>query len=118
MRHFGGAGRFADSVHDRNAPGQQGAGEAYVSGAGYSSNEERLVSEALAAQTAIDPEILRARRWVNAPALFPPRFFGPRTAVTISDVVQVDRRYPDSSAQFSGSSGGYSGTSVPSIGWW
>lgn len=120
MRHFGGAGRFADSVYDRNAPQFKtgGAGEAYVSGAGYSSNEERLTSEALAAQTDIDPELLRIARPKARGPLFPPRLVGERTQPTIDDVVQVDRRYPDSSAEFSGSSGGYSGTAVPSIGWW
>lgn len=120
MRHFGGAGRFADSVYDRNTPQFKtgGAGEAYTTGKGYSSNEERLTSEALSAQLDVDPEELRARRWPGAPVLFPPRLIGERTQPTLDDVVQVDRRYPDSSAQFSGSSGGYSGSSVPSIGWW
>lgn len=115
---FGGAGRFADSVYDRNSPAQQSAGEAYTTGKGYSSNEERLVSEALSSQLDIDPEELRARRWPSAPPLFRPKYIGPRAEPTIEDVVQVDRRYPDSSAQFSGTSGGYSGSSVPSIGWW
>jgi len=107
--------RDRDTVYDRNAPGQQRLG---YSGAGFSSNEERLVSEALMAQQDIDPELLRQVSSPPPERLFPPRFVGERTQPGIQDVVQVDRRYPDSSAQFSGTSGGYSGTSVPSIGWW
>lgn len=108
--------RFPDSVYDRNAPGQ--AGYAAVSSSGYSSNEERLVSQALAAQTAVDPEALRALRPSSRTPLFPPRFIGERTQPTIDDIVEVDRRYPDSSSQFSGTSGGYSGSSAPSLGVW
>lgn len=114
--------RYADGVYDHNAPGQQNkdrsAGYAYNERPGYNSNEERLVSEALAAQTDIDPEILRTMRPQARVELFPPRFGYMRTAVSIHDVIQVDRRYPDSSAQFSGSSGSYSGSSGPSLGWW
>lgn len=106
------AGRYSDTVYDRNAPG---AGDPYVA---YSSNEERLVSQALASQTAVDRDAVRALQPAGRGPLFPPRFIGPRTEPTLDDVVVVDRRYPDSSAQFSGTSGGYSGTSVPSIGWW
>jgi hypothetical protein len=111
----GGAGRYADGVYDRNAPGQRSAGEAYVSASGYSSNEERLVSEAMS--SALAPSaIIRANNQQRV--LFPPRFIGERTQPGIGDVIQVDRRYPDSSAQFSGTSGGYAGSSTPSLGWW
>jgi hypothetical protein len=115
----GAAGRYADTVYDRNAPGQQGAGEAYVSSSGYSSNEERLVSEALASQLALDPATIRAIRpgFAKQP-LFPPRFGYAQVEIGIHDVIEVDRRYPDSSSQFSGSAGGYSGSSTPSLGWW
>lgn len=115
----GAAGKYADTVYDRNAPGQQGAGEAYVSASGYSSNEERLVSQALAAQLALDPEVIRSIRPVTARTpLFPPRFGYRQDEPGIKDVIQVDRRYPDSSAQFSGTPGGFSGSSTPSLGWW
>jgi hypothetical protein len=112
------AGRYADTRYDPNAPGAQSAGYAAVSSSGYSSNEERLVSEALLAQTEVDPELLRTMRPSSRSPLFPPRFVGERTQPTLDDVVMVDRSYPDSSAQFSGSSGGYSGSSTPSLGWW
>ncbi len=115
----GAAGKYADTVYDRNAPGQRDAGYAYVSASGYSSNEERLVDQALASQLAMGPDQIRAIRptFARAP-LFPPRFGYSETEIGISDVIQVDRRYPDSSAQFSGQSGGFSGSSTPSLGWW
>lgn len=111
-------GRYTDGVYDHNAPGQQGlakAGYAYLERPGYNSNEERLTSIALATNT-VPSEVLR-----NAGAarnLFPPRFGYDRTVPGIRDVVEVDRRYPDSSAAFSGSSGSYTGTSTPSLGTW
>jgi hypothetical protein len=117
---FGGAGRFADSVYNRAAPGFQSgsAGEAYVSGRGYSSNEERLVSESYAAATRPSSEIRNIRPEFAKMPLFPPRFGYPQGQITIDDVVQVDRRYPDSSSLFSGTSGGYTATAGPSLGWW
>ena len=111
-----GAGRYADGVYDRNAPGAQSAGEAYVSVSGYSSNEERLVSQALASALSMPAEQLR--QMPPQRPLFPPRFGYDDTEPGISDVVQVDRRYPDSSAALSGTSGGYTGSSGPSLGWW
>src|SRR4051794_19469789 len=114
----GAAGKYADTVYDRNAPGQRDAGYAYVSASGFSSNEERLVDQALAA-VLVPAEVIRSMRPAQPrTALFPPRFGYPATELGISDVIQVDRRYPDSSAQFSGTSGGYAGSSSPSLGWW
>lgn len=112
------AGRFADSVYDHNAPSQQRAGYAYNERPGYNSNEERLVSQALAAQQNVDPELLRTMRPSAVTNLFPPRFGYDRTVLGIRDVVQVNRRYPDSSAQFSGLSGSYTSMSGPSLGVW
>lgn len=113
------ASRYADSVYDRNAPGQQSAGYAYVERPGYNSNEERLTSQALAAALDPLPGMSAALRRGGAKGNpFPPRFGYDRTPIGIEDVIQVDRRYPDSSAQFSGSSGGYAGSSTPSLGWW
>lgn len=107
--------RYADSVYDHNAPGQ--AGYAYVK-SGYDSNEERLTSQALAA--ALTPaDVLRAIRPPTARTpLFPARQGLSRPPIGIADVITVDRRYPDSSAQFSGSSGSYAGSTGPSLGWW
>lgn len=113
----GPAGRYVDSVYDRNAPGFRDGLEAYVSSSGFSSNEERLVSQALWAAT--DPGAASALRNAGAQRNpFPPRFGYDHTEPTIDDVIQVDRRYPDSSAALSGSSGSYSGSSTPSLGWW
>lgn len=115
----GAAGKYADSVYDRNAPGQRSAGYAYVSASGYSSNEERLVDQALASALDAGPGMSAAMRNGGAKGNpFPPRFGYDRTVIGIEDVIQVDRRYPDSSAQFSGSSGGASSSSTPSLGWW
>ena len=107
------ATRYADGVYDKNAPGL--AGYAAVSSSGYSSNEERLVSIALQAQSAPADQLRVTTQPRN---LFPPRFGYPTTELTIRDVVNVDRRYPDSSAQFSGTNGGMAGSSSPSLGWW
>lgn len=111
------ASRYADGVYDRNAPGQQDAGYAYVK-SGYDSNEERLTSQALAAAQT-PAEILRGIRpaFARAP-LFPPRFGYPQDEIGIADVISVDRRYPDSSSEFSGTPGGYSASTGPSLGWW
>lgn len=109
------ASRHADTVYNKNAPGL--AGYAAVSSTGYSSNEERLVSESLLAQT-VPSEVLRGVRPAFLGPLLPPRFGYDRTPPGIMEVVEVDRRYPDSSAQFSGRSGGYTGSSTPALGWW
>lgn len=107
------ASRYADGVYDKNAPGL--AGYAAVSSSGYSSNEERLVSIALQAQSAPAEQLRVTSQPRN---LFPPRFGYGTSQPTIVDIVNVDRRYPDSSAQFSGTSGGFSGSATPSLGWW
>lgn len=112
----GAASRHADSVYNRDAPGVRDGAYAYVSASGYSSNEERLVDQALQA-ASIPSEVIRAGG-MNTRQLFPPKWVGERTQPGIEDVVEVDRRYPDSSAQFSGQSGSYSGSSGPSLGWW
>jgi hypothetical protein len=49
--------------------------------------------------------------------LFPPRFGYRDTALGIQDVLQADKAYPSPSTNFySGSQGGYSGSSRPTIG--
>lgn len=107
--------RYADGVYDKNAPGLAGYAAVAV---GASSNEERMVGEALRTQSVADRDVLRAYRPRGAQVLYPARFVGERTQPGINEVVDVDRRYPDSSAQFSGRSGSYSGSSTPSLGWW
>lgn len=113
------AGRFADGRYDRNAPGSVRAGDAFVDPSGYSSNEQRLTALALAAQLGPTADELRGLRprFAKAP-LFPPRFGYPQDVIGIEDVIQVDRRYPDSSAETSGNSGSYAGSTAPSLGWW
>ena len=113
-----GAGRYADSVYDRNAPGFHDGSYAYVSGSGYTSNEERLLDQALAAQLVPGDELRGIRPAFARQPLFPPRFGYPQGEIGIAQVIDVDRRYPDSSAATSGTSGSYSGTSTPSLGWW
>ena len=114
--------RQRDGVYDHNAPGMQGlakAGYAGVERPGYTSNEERLTSIALAAQQQyIDPALLMQATNPPPEKLFPPRFGYRTDEPGIRDVVQVSRLYPDSSAKFSGSSGSYTGTSTPSLGTW
>lgn len=85
----------------------------------FASNEERLTQQAI--QSAVLPgnEIAEMAR-VNLPQinLFPPRFgYGERTAPTIWDIVEVNRRYTEPrTSWFSGGPGGYSGTSRNTLG--
>lgn len=113
--------RYTDTVHDQNSPTQQnrraglgGIDDPYVSSRGYSSNEERLTSAALASASSTPSDLIR-----NSPprtgTLFPPRFIGARTQPTIYDIIQQGRspNYPDSVdgiRDWSGSGGSYSGT--------
>lgn len=85
----------------------------------WSSNEERLVTEAL--ERALQPrdEVSWAVR-PNLPQIqvFPPRMgYGSRAerTVTIADVLGESRRYPDRRVDFSGSAGSYSGTFRPGM---
>lgn len=103
--------KYADGRYDHNAPG---SGEPYVR-PGYNSNEERLVGEAFAA-LRMPAELLKVA--TEPRNLFPPRFGYDRTEPGIRDVIEVDRRYPDSSAAFSGTSGSFTSSSTPSLGWW
>lgn len=85
----------------------------------FSSNEERLTQQAI--QSAILPgEEIAALARVPLPQveLFPDRFgYGERTAPTIFDVVEVNRRYTEPRvAWFSGGVAGYSGTSRNTLG--
>lgn len=85
----------------------------------WSSNEERLVDEALAAQT-VPGEVLAMIR-PPLPMVDPWR---PREGYgaswerqpTIEAVLATDRWYADRRLDFSGSAGGYSATSRPAMG--
>jgi hypothetical protein len=85
----------------------------------WASNEERLVSEALAAnttpgsvlQSAVRPPLPRV-------VLFPPRYGYRTEPYGIRDVLDVDNAFPTARVDYSGSSSGYSGTSTPSLGNW
>jgi hypothetical protein len=85
----------------------------------WSSNEERLVDEALVCHT--QPRELVA---MTPPPLPQIDVWRPREGYgaswervpTIGDVLATDRAYPDRRLDFSGSAGGYSGSSRPAIG--
>lgn len=80
----------------------------------WSSNMERLTSQALMAATMPRDQL---QETVRPPLpqiqLFPDRFgFGIRSQPSIDDIVEVDRMYQNPRVQwFSGSPGGYSGSS-------
>jgi len=117
--------RYTDTVYDNDSPTQQnrraglgGADDPYVSSRGFSSNEERLTSAALASAVSTPADLIRNTPPVRG-VLFPQRFVGERTQPTITDIIQQGRppRYPDSVEgirDWSGSGGSYSGTSTPS----
>lgn len=114
--------RYTDTVYDPNSPTQQnrragkgGPDDPYVSSSGFVSNEERLTSQALASALSVPADVLRNTPPQRGP-LFPARFIGKRTQPTLSDCITMNRLYPDSSAEFSGSSGSYAGTATPAIG--
>lgn len=114
--------RYTDTVYDQNSPTQQnrragkgGPDDPYVSGTGSVSNEERLTSAALASALSTPADVLRRTPPQRGP-LFPQHYIGERTQPTISDCLSMNRLYPDSSAEFSGTSGSFSGTATPAIG--
>lgn len=85
----------------------------------WQSNEERLVGEALAAaltpgsilQNTVRPPLPRV-------VLFPPRFGYRTEEYGIRDILDVNKTFPNSRVDYSGSNSGYSGTSTPSLGVW
>jgi hypothetical protein len=112
--------RYTDTVYNKDSATQQnrargsgGPDDPYVSSRGYSSNEERLTSVALA--SALDPPTAPTRG-----PLFPPRFIGERTQPTIQDVLSPSQApmYPgtvEGIRDWSGSGGSYSGTATPGM---
>lgn len=82
----------------------------------FSSNEERLLTQALAVADVPGSELSQVvRPPLPQVQLFPPRTGYDRTALGIDDIVIVDRRYPTRIAWFSGGTAGYSGSSRNSL---
>lgn len=79
------------------------------------SNEERLVDEALAANTVPGAYLRSIRPPIPRIGLLPPRFGYNREALKISDIIDVDLLYPGARVDYSQSKSGYSGTSYPSL---
>lgn len=83
----------------------------------WASNEERLVSQALADQTNVSPAVL-ASLGPPLPRIvtFPPRFGYRTEALGIRDIKNIDIIYPGSRTDYSGMSSGRHGTSFPALG--
>jgi hypothetical protein len=82
----------------------------------WASNEERLVTESLNANSA-PADLLR--QMPPAPPrreLFPPRFGYRVDAIGIDDVVKIDEVFPGARVDFSQMTSGYSGSSYPVLG--
>jgi hypothetical protein len=94
----------ADSVYDRTRP--------------WASLPERIVTDALSVATI--PGDVLALQSPPPPVvrpLFPPKYGYRTTALGIEDVISVDRQFPAPSTNFyTGTQGGYSGSSRPTIG--
>jgi hypothetical protein len=91
-----------DAVYDRSRP--------------WSSLQERIVSERLGiADVPGDVLALQSPPPQVVRPLFPPRFGYRTTALGIRDVLSINRFYP-APTNGTGSLGGYSGTSRPTIG--
>lgn len=85
----------------------------------WSSNEERLVDEALQAHTAPREDFEGLPAPLPQIDAFRPRMgYGDAASrvPTIEDVLATDRSMPDRRLDFSGSAGQYSGSARPSIG--
>lgn len=96
--------------------GPQGQSYYYPVDAG---EQERIIQAQVMADDLTDPDVIRALRPIALPqvALMPPRFGYGHPVIDVEDCVDADR----SSAErydFSGSQGGYSGNSYPSLGVW
>lgn len=79
----------------------------------------RITEAQVMADDMTDPDLIRSMRPIALPQvpLLPPRFGYGHPVIDVEDCIDVDR----SSAErydFSGSQGGYSGNSYPSLGVW
>lgn len=86
----------------------------------WASNEERLVSEALASVASIPGSVLQATVRPPLPRvqLFPPRFGYRTDEIGIRDILDIDVTFPGARVDYSGSASGYQATSRPSLGTW
>lgn len=85
----------------------------------WSSNEERLVDEAIERHTLPREIVAQTRPALPHIELFPERFgYGDSASrqATIGDALATDRWLPDRRLDYSGMAGGWSGTSRPSVG--
>lgn len=96
----------ADGVYDRSRPWQ--------------SNEERLAGDALTSAALGTPrdQLANARPWrPRQGPLLPPRFgYGPKTAIGVADLVDLDTYYPGARVDYSQNQSGYQATSTPVLG--
>ena len=81
--------------------------------------QQRIAEAQITADDLTDPNLIRMLRPIALPQveLFPPRLGYGHPVVSVDDCIDLDR----SSAErydFSGSQGGYSGNSYPSLGVW
>lgn len=90
----------------------------------WTSNEERLTTQALAVATIPGEDISPVpndaiARNVRPPLprteLFPPKFGYRVDALGIADIVKLDTVFPGARVDFSGSVSGYQGTSTPAL---
>lgn len=77
------------------------------------SNEERMETEELIRALMGTAPVTPVQR-----PLFPPRFGYRNRVVDIRVVLTVDRVYNPRADDFTGTPGGYSGSSIPSLNWW
>lgn len=105
-----------DTVYSPSPTAQPATVSVYSKAAPWQSNEERLVSEALAAsqtpgaalQQLVRPPLPRTQ-------LFPPKYGYRQEAIGIRDIIDVDVLFPGARVDYSQSQSGYSGTSYPSL---
>lgn len=81
------------------------------------SHEEYLLTRALQL-SQVPAEMIRTQPSPLTIVPFPPRFGHPQGQPTIHDVLDVERLYRDRRDAWTGSPGGYAGTSTPSMGTW
>lgn len=105
-----------DTVYD-NSPYARPM-DVYVRPLPNRSNEERLVDEALAANTVPGSYLRAIRPPIPRLGLLPPRFGYNREVLGIRDIINVETIYPGARIDYSRSNSGYSGTSYPSLNQW
>lgn len=90
----------------------------YIEKSGFSSNQERLVTEALQRSVALRPgQIRELKPPLPQVILNPPRFGYNHDALTAMQILSSARPDPMENCGFSGSHGTYDGTSTPANLW-